>query len=171
MASSKSPDIAEIDELNPMGTDGFEFVEYAAPDPAALGSLFEHMGFVRVAKHRSKDVSLYRQGDVNFILNAEKDAFAHSFFLMHGPSVCALAFRVGDARSAIERALRYKAQTFRGKVGPNELVIPAIRGLEGSLLYLVDHGGQGGTIYDVDFVAESAVETTACGLTRIDHVS
>ena len=75
-----------------MGTDGFEFVEYAAPDPAALGTLFEHMGFVRVARHRSKDVSLYRQGDVNFILNAEKDSFAQGFARVHGPSICAIAF-------------------------------------------------------------------------------
>ena len=152
---------------------GFEFIEFAVDTETRprLTEMFDAMGFAHVATHRSKDVTLHRQGDVNLILNAEKDSFAHSFFLMHGPSVCALAFRVGDARSAIERALRYKAQTFRGKVGPNELVIPAVRGLEGSLLYLVDRGGQGGTIYDVDFVAESAVETTSCGLTRIDHVS
>ena len=74
-----------------MGTDGFEFVEYAAPDPAALGTLFEHMGFARVARHRSKDVSLYRQGDVNFIVNAEKDSFAQGFARVHGPSICAIA--------------------------------------------------------------------------------
>jgi 4-hydroxyphenylpyruvate dioxygenase len=116
-------------------------------------------------------VTLHRQGDVNLILNAEKDAFAHSFFLLHGPSVCALAFRVDDARGAIERALHYKAQTFRGRVGPNELVIPAIRGLDGSLIYLVDRAGAAGTIYDVDFVAEPAKSDASCGLTRIDHVS
>ncbi len=103
------------------------------------------------------------------ILNAEKDAFAHSFFLLHGPSVCALAFRVDDARNALERALRYKAQTFRGKVGPNELVIPAIRGLEGSLIYLVDRAA--GAFYDVDFVPEPAGAAAACGLTKVDHVS
>jgi 4-hydroxyphenylpyruvate dioxygenase len=133
--------------------------------------MFDAMGFVHVGTHRSKDVTLHRQGDVNLIVNAEKDSFAHSFFLLHGPSVCALAFRVGDARGAVERALRYKAQTFRGRVGPNELVIPAIRGLEGSLIYLVDRTGAAGTIYDVDFTAESAVETASCGLTRLDHVS
>jgi 4-hydroxyphenylpyruvate dioxygenase len=151
---------------------GFEFIEFAVDSETRprLTTMFDAMGFTHVGTHRSKDVTLHRQGDVNLILNAEKDSFAHSFFLLHGPSVCALAFRVGDARSAIERALRYKAQTFRGKVGPNELVIPAVRGLEGSLLYLVDRG-QSSTIYDVDFVAESAVETTSCGLTRLDHVS
>ena len=90
MATIKDPEVAEIDDVNPMGTDGFEFVEYAAPDPAALGTLFGHMGFVKVAKHRSKDVSLYRQGDVNFIVNAEKDSFAQGFARVHGPSICAI---------------------------------------------------------------------------------
>jgi 4-hydroxyphenylpyruvate dioxygenase len=152
---------------------GFEFIEFAVDTETRpqLTEMFDAMGFAHVGTHRSKDVTLHRQGDVNLILNSEKDAFAHSFFLLHGPSVCALAFRVGDARSAIERALRYKAQTFRGKVGPNELVISAIRGLEGSLIYLVDRGEAQGTIYDVDFVAEPARDAGACGLTRIDHVS
>jgi 4-hydroxyphenylpyruvate dioxygenase len=153
---------------------GFEFIEFAvdAETRPRLTAMFDAMGFAQVGTHRSKDVTLHRQGDVNLILNAEKDSFAHSFFLMHGPSVCALAFRVGDARGAVERALRYKAQTFRGKVGPNELVIPAIRGLEGSLIYLVDRGGPSGTIYEVDFLAEPAAPQAApCGLTRIDHVS
>jgi len=153
---------------------GFEFIEFAvdAETRPRLTAMFDAMGFAQVGTHRSKDVTLHRQGDVNLILNAEKDSFAHSFFLMHGPSVCALAFRVGDARGAVERALRYKAQTFRGKVGPNELVIPAIRGLEGSLIYLVDRGGPSGTIYEVAFLAEPAAPQAApCGLTRIDHVS
>jgi 4-hydroxyphenylpyruvate dioxygenase len=152
---------------------GFEFIEFAvdAETRPRLTQMFDSMGFAHVGTHRSKDVTLHRQGDVNLILNAEKDSFAYSFFLLHGPSVCALAFGVGNARGAVERALRYKAQTFRGRVGPNELVIPAIRGLEGSLIYLVDRTGAAGTIYDVDFVAEPLVETSACGLTKIDHVS
>ena len=151
---------------------GFEFIEFAvdAETRPRLTQMFDAMGFAHAGTHRSKDVTLHRQGDVNLILNAEKDAFAHSFFLLHGPSVCALAFRVDDARRALERALRYKAQTFRGKVGPNELVIPAIRGLEGSLIYLVDRGANG-TIYDVDFVAEPAPDPSSCGLTGLDHVS
>src|SRR6266480_875791 len=85
---------------NPLGTDGFEFIEYAAPDPAALGRLFEQMGFSAVAKHRSKNVLLYRQGDVNFIVNAEPNSFAQSFARVHGPSICAIAFRVRDAAYA-----------------------------------------------------------------------
>jgi 4-hydroxyphenylpyruvate dioxygenase len=153
---------------------GVEFIEFAvdAETRPRLTGMFDAMGFAHVATHRSKDVTLYRQGDINFILNAEKDSFAHSFFLLHGPSVCALAFGVDDARRAVERALRYKAQTFRGRVGANELVIPAIRGLEGSLIYLVDRGGSDGTIYDVDFVAEAdGSASTACALNSVDHVS
>jgi 4-hydroxyphenylpyruvate dioxygenase len=79
---------------NPLGTDGFEFVEYAAPDPAALGRLFEQMGFTAVEKHRAKNVRLYRQGDINFVVNAEPDSFAQAFARVHGPSICAIAFRV-----------------------------------------------------------------------------
>ena len=79
---------------NPMGTDGFEFVEYTAPDPAALADLFERMGFAATARHRSKNVTLYQQGDVNFILDLEPASFAQSFAHVHGPSVCAFALRV-----------------------------------------------------------------------------
>ena len=105
MASIREFDSAASDATNPMGTDGFEFVEYAAPDPAALGALFETMGFVKVAQHRSKDVSLYRQGDVNFIVNAEKDSFAQGFARVHGPSICAIALRVKNSAQAYKRAL------------------------------------------------------------------
>ena len=85
---------------NPMGTDGFKFVEYTAPDTKALGALFESMGFSAVAKHRSKNVLLYKQGEINFIVNAEPDSFAQSFARVHGPSVCAFGIRVRDAAAA-----------------------------------------------------------------------
>lgn len=90
---------------NPMGTDGFEFIEFAAPDPAALGALFETMGFKAVAKHRHKSVTLYRQGGVNFIINAETDSFAQRFARLHGPSICAIAFRVDNAAHAYNLSL------------------------------------------------------------------
>ncbi|HZB93100.1 MAG TPA: 4-hydroxyphenylpyruvate dioxygenase, partial [Stellaceae bacterium] len=102
---------------NPMGTDGFEFVEYTAPDPDALGLLFERLGFAAVARHRSKRVTLYRQGDVNFIVNGEPESFAQAFTRLHGPSVCAIAFRVRNAAQAYERALRLGARPVEGKVG------------------------------------------------------
>src|SRR5471032_2032202 len=109
MAIISDPKSLEIDAVNPMGTDGFEFVEYTAPDPAALGALFESMGFVKVAKHRSKDVSLFRQGDVNFIINAEPDSFAQGFARVHGPSICAMAFRVKDAALAYRKTVEQGA--------------------------------------------------------------
>jgi 4-hydroxyphenylpyruvate dioxygenase len=123
---------------NPMGTAGFEFVEYAAPDPQALGALFEQMGFSAIARHRHKDVTLYRQGDINFIINAEPDSFAQRFARKHGPSICAIALRVEDAAYAYQRALSLGAWGFDHKAGPMELNIPAIKGIGDSLIYLVD---------------------------------
>jgi 4-hydroxyphenylpyruvate dioxygenase len=157
---------------NPMSTDGFEFVEYAATDTAALGRSFERMGFSAVARHRSKNVTLYRQGDVNFIVNGEPESFAQAFARLHGPSVCAIAFRVRDAAKAYERALALGARAVQGKVGPMELNIPAIEGIGGSLIYLVDRYGDH-TIYDVDFVplTESEERPAGVGLVAIDHLT
>jgi 4-hydroxyphenylpyruvate dioxygenase len=156
---------------NPMGTDGFEFVEYTGPDPRALAALFQRMGFVAAARHRSKAVTLYKQGDVNFILNAEPESFAQAFARLHGPSVCAIAFRVADAAKAYERAISLGAKPVHGKVGPMELNIPAIEGIGGSLIYLVDRYGEH-TIYDVDFVPLiEAKAPPGVGLTRIDHLT
>jgi len=164
---------AEAQSLNPMGTDGFEFVEYTAPDTKALGRLFESLGFAAVAKHRSKDVTLYRQGDVNFIVNAEPDSFAQAFAKVHGPSACAMAFRVKDAAAAFKRAVALGAQPFHGKVGPMELNIPAIQGIGGSLIYLVDRYGADTSIYDIDFrpLPGVAERPKGAGLAYIDHLT
>ncbi|VTU37385.1 4-hydroxyphenylpyruvate dioxygenase [Variovorax sp. PBL-H6] len=172
---------------NPMGTDGFEFIEYAAPDPIAMGQVFERMGFKAVAKHRHKNVLLYRQGTINFIVNAEPDSFAQRFARQHGPSVCAIAFRVQDAKAAYERATSLGAWGFADKAGPGELNIPAIKGIGDSLIYLVDrwrgkNGSQPGDIgnigfYDVDFealpglTALQALAPEGNGLTYIDHLT
>ena len=173
---------------NPMGTDGFEFIEFAAPDPAALGALFTSMGFTAVARHRHKNVTLYRQGDVNFIINAEQDAFAQRFARLHGPSICAIAFRVKDAAFAYQRALELGAWGFDNKAGPMELNIPAIKGIGDSLIYFVDRWqGKNGaapgeigniSIYDVDFVPLLDAEGKPVpstpkghGLTYIDHLT
>lgn len=166
---------------NPMGTDGFEFIEYAAPDPVALGQLFQSMGFSAVARHRNKDVTLYRQGEINFIVNAEPDSFAQRFARLHGPSICAIAFRVADAAKAYQRALDLGAWGFNSQSGPMELNIPAIKGIGDSLIYFVDRwrgkpgcvlGGIGDiSIYDVDFVALDGNKPSECGLTYIDHLT
>jgi 4-hydroxyphenylpyruvate dioxygenase len=171
-AETRAP-AGPIDAVNPLGTDGFEFVEYTAPDPKALGALFVAMGFVAVARHRSKDVTLYRQGDVNFIVNAEPDSFAQAFARVHGPSACAMAFRVKDAAAAYERALARGAKPFKSPVGPMELAIPAIKGIGGSLIYLVDRYGPAGSIYDVDFrpVRGADQAPAGVGLRGIDHLT
>lgn len=157
---------------NPLGTDGFEFVEYAAPNPELLRDLFTRLGFPVVARHRSKDVTLHRQGDVNFIINAEKDSFAQKFAAEHGPCACAMAFRVKDAKLAFERAVEMGAKPVANTVGPMELNIPCIEGIGGSRLYLVDRFGDK-TIYDVDFVAVEGADTpvVGAGLTYLDHLT
>ena len=168
---------------NPMGTDGFEFIEYAAPDPAAMGAVFERMGFKPIAKHRHKDVTLYRQGGINFIINAEPDSFAQRFARQHGPSVCAIAFRVQDAKAAYERAIRLGAWGYANTAGPGELNIPAIKGIGDSIIYFIDrwrgkNGAKDGDIgnigfFDVDFEPLPGAELNPIGhgLTYIDHLT
>jgi len=158
---------------NPMGTDGFEFVEFAHPDPARLASLFEKMGFVAVARHRSKDVTLYRQGEVNYVLNAEPHSFAADFQKAHGPSVCCIGFRVVDAAKAMRRAVSLGAKPVVFGVGPMELNIPAIEGVGGSLIYFVDRYGEQGSIWDIDFrwIGERDPRPVGVGLTEIDHLT
>jgi len=168
---------------NPMGTDGFEFIEYAAPDPQALGALFERMGFTAIARHRHKHVLLYRQGEINFIVNAEPDSFAQRFARLHGPSICAIAFRVADAKAAYERAVALGAWGYANTAAPGELNIPAIKGIGDSLIYFVDrwrgkHGAREGEIgnigfYDVDFepLPGATLNRPGFGLTGIDHLT
>ena len=157
-------------EINPMGTDGFEFVEYTAPDPQLLRGLFERLGFPVVARHRSKNVTLHSQGDINFVINAESGSFGQRFAQAHGPSVCAMAFRVRDAAAAFERAIQLGAEPHRAQVGPMELNIPAIVGIGGSLIYFVDRYGDR-SIYDVDFKPVNVQPLERAGLVEIDHLT
>jgi 4-hydroxyphenylpyruvate dioxygenase len=163
----------QVSDINPMGTDGFEFVEFTGPDIAHLEATFASLGFVPVARHRSKQVTLWRQGDINFIVNAEPESFAQSFQKVHGPSACAMAFRVADAAQAYARAIALGAKPVTAKVGPMELNIPAIEGIGGSLLYFVDRYGEHGSIYDVDFrwLGERDPKPAGNGLTVIDHLT
>jgi 4-hydroxyphenylpyruvate dioxygenase len=158
---------------NPVGTDGFEFVEYTALDVGALHALFERMGFRAVAKHRSKNVTLFTQGGVNFVVNAEPDSHGSRFAKAHGPSACAMAFRVKDAAHAYKTLIAKGATPFQNQVGPMELNIPAIEGIGGSVIYLVDRYGDH-TIYDVDFVPTDPAKGfrhEGAGLAEIDHVT
>lgn len=164
---------AVISDENPMGTDGFEFVEFAHSEPEKLGVLLEVMGFSAVARHRSKNVTLYRQGDVNFVLNSEPDSFAAEFAKIHGPSACAMGFRVADAANAYRLALAKGARPLASHVGPMELNIPAIEGIGGALIYLVDRYGDSGSIWDVDFrwLGQPDPSPFGAGLITIDHLT
>ena len=156
---------------NPMGTDGFEFVEYTAPDAELLRTLFERLGFPVAARHRSKNVTLHRQGDINFIINSEPDSFGQAFARTHGPSACAMAFRVENAAKAWRRALDLGGKPGPATAGPMELNIPSIEGIGGSLIYLVDRYGDR-SIYDVDFrPVEAAGARASAGLEYIDHLT
>ena len=157
---------------NPLGTDGFEFVEYTSKRPEDLARLFVRLGFSAVGRHRSKDVVLYRQGGINFILNAEPDSQAEHFTEIHGPSANAMAFRVADAGKAFAELVEGGATPIESGAGPMELHIPAIEGIGGSLIYLVDRYGEQ-SIYDVDFkpIPGADLRPAGVGLTCIDHLT
>ncbi len=157
---------------NPIGTDGFEFVEFTAPEPEKVARYFEAMGFTAVARHRSKNVVRYKQGDINFILNMEPSGQPAAFRGAHGPSANAMAFRVKDAARALKEAIARGAEPVDSPIGPMELDIPAIKGIGGVNVYLVDrYGAQ--TIYDVDFKPIDGADEAknAAGLSYIDHLT
>ena len=157
---------------NPLGTDGFEFIEYTSKKPEELAQLFEKLGFAEIAKHRSKRVTLYRQGEINFILNSEPESQAEQFTQIHGPSANAMAFRVKDATKAVKMLVDSGAVLIESGAGPMELNIPAIEGIGGSLIYLVDRYGEQ-SIYDIDFKPISGVNQNppGVGLSYIDHLT
>ena len=158
---------------NPMGLDGFEFVEFAAPRPGVLEPVFEALGFEAVARHRSKQVTLYRQGGINFVLNQEPASHAAYFAQEHGPSACGMAFRVKDSHLAYNRALELGAQPIDIPTGPMELRLPAIKGIGGAPLYLIDRYAPGNSIYDIDFEFFDDVNRypEGCGFKEIDHLT
>jgi len=158
---------------NPAGLMGFEFVEFASPQAGQLETLFETMGFSLVARHRSKNVLLYRQGQINFIVNNEPRSAAAYFAAEHGPSACGLAFRVKDAHKAYAHVLALGAQPLEIPTGPMELRLPAIKGIGGAPLYLIDRFEPGRSIYDIDFEWVDGVEThpEGHGLKLIDHLT
>lgn len=163
---------ATISAANPMGTDGFEFVEFACSDSDQPGALFELMGFSAVARHPSQNVTLYRQGDVNYVVNAEPDSFAMEFAASHGPSACAMGFRVVDAGHAFDRAVALGAKPASREARPAALNIPAIEGVGGALIYFVDRYGDKGSIWD-DFtwIAKREPAPAGVGLDYIDHLT
>jgi 4-hydroxyphenylpyruvate dioxygenase len=158
---------------NPLGLDGFEFIEFCAPQKGIIEPVFEAMSFTRVAQHRSKDVHLWRQGEINLIVNYEPGSHASFFGAEHGPSACGMAFRVKNAAKAYDEAIARGAEPVESKTGPMELRIPAIRGIGGALIYLVDRYGDDLSIYDIDFVYLDGVDRhpEGAGFHIIDHLT
>jgi len=152
---------------------GLEFIEFAVDEAMAqeLAALFAALGFRHAGQHRSKSVALWRQGGINLVLNSEQEGFAHAAYLMHGPCVCAFGLRVADAATAMDRAERLLAQSFRQAVGPGELEIPAIRGVGGSLIYFTEPKGDLGRVWEIEFAPVPASAAADAGLTRIDHIA
>jgi 4-hydroxyphenylpyruvate dioxygenase len=155
--------------------DGIAFLEFAVDAEAAagLGALLERLGFPPPAQHRSKQVTLYRQGDINVILNAEPDSFARSYFEVHGPALCATGLRTQDEVQALGRATALNAPRFEGRIGPHELTIPAVRSVDGSLLYFVGHGGESGRSFEADFdlSTPNGRPRGGAGLQSVDHLA
>jgi 4-hydroxyphenylpyruvate dioxygenase len=164
---------AVISADNPMGTDGFVFVEYAHLDPQALHALFGLMGYAPVARHRAKKITVYRQGDINYLVNEEPGTHGFDFVAAHGPCAPSMAFRVVDARAAYDRALSLGAEP--ADISPVQKTLdgPAIKGIGGSLLYFVDRYGAKGSPYDSEFEWLGAKDPRpeGAGLHYIDHLT
>ncbi|OYY71313.1 MAG: 4-hydroxyphenylpyruvate dioxygenase [Sphingomonadales bacterium 28-55-16] len=158
---------------NPLGLDGFEFIEFSAPEKGLLEPVFERMGFSRIARHRSKDVDLWRQGEINLIANYEPKSPAAYFAAEHGPSACGMAFRVKNARVAYDQAMARGAEPVETRTGPMELRLPAIRGIGGAMIYLVDRYGDALSIYDIDFDYLPGIDRNpvGAGFKIIDHLT
>jgi 4-hydroxyphenylpyruvate dioxygenase len=158
---------------NPLGLDGFEFIEFCAPIKGMLEPVFAAMGFAQVAHHRSKDVQLWRQGGINLIANYEKHSPAWYFAAEHGASACGMGWRVKDAATAYAAALERGAEPVESRTGPMELRLPGFRGIGGSIIYLIDRYGDDLSIYDIDFVYEAGAvrNPVGAGLQIIDHLT
>jgi 4-hydroxyphenylpyruvate dioxygenase len=161
---------------NPAGLDGFEFIEFSAPEKGHLEKVFETIGFTKVARHRSKDVELWRQGGINLITNYEPKSPAWYFSREHGPSACGMGFRVRDARKAYDHLLAQGAEPVEMRTGPMELHIPGIRGIGNSIIYLIDRYDTGKnelSIYDIDFEYLPGVDSQpkGAGFKLVDHLT
>jgi 4-hydroxyphenylpyruvate dioxygenase len=165
--------VAQITEENPAGTDGFGFVEYAHPEPVELHSLFRLMGFEAVAKHRSKAITLYRQGDVNYLVNEEPGSHATKFAADHGPCASSMAFRVVDAKHAYERAIANGAEPADAAGGSRAMDVPAVKGIDGLLLYFLDMYGTKGSAFEAEFewLRTRDPQPKGDGLYYLDHLT
>ena len=161
-----------ITDINPMGTDGFEFVEFASAEPEALHQLFRSFGFHATARHKHKDITLYTQGDIRFLVNGEASSFGRSFYETHGPCACSFGIRVADAGYAFDRAMASGAEAGESEFNNDGQSVPCIKGVGDSLLYLVDHYGEDGCIFDEEFEFSGDTDVDAgVGLELLDHLT
>lgn len=160
-----------ISEDNPAGTDGFEFVEFAHEDPTVLEELFSKMGYAKVAQHKSKAISLWRQGDINYLINGEPGSFGQKFVAQHGPCAPSMAWRVVDAQHALNHAIKNGAEEYKGD--DKVLDAPAIVGIGGSLLYFIDQFGDKGSAYEREFswLEEHNPKPLGVGFYYLDHLT
>ncbi|MEO5829638.1 MAG: 4-hydroxyphenylpyruvate dioxygenase [Rhodanobacter sp.] len=161
---------------NPMGIDGFEFVEFAAPAGRAseLRDLFTRMGFTAVLKHKARAITVYRQNGVNLLLNEDPDSFAADFAAKHGPSACGFAIRFKKpSAEVLATVLGNGGEAIDHKQGSKAVSTPVIKGIGDCMLYLVDRYGSAGTVYDADYAPIEGVEQNPAGfgLTFIDHLT
>lgn len=166
--------VSLFDPPAPADTKGIAFIEFAVDEKShrTLARYLESLGFSRLGRHRTKDVELYGQGDIRLVLNGERDSIAHSFFLLHGPSVCALAFEVDDPLLALGRAEAYGCQRLEGRLGPNEVPIPGTRAIDGTLIYFNERDAAGNLTFEADFAMDPAPKKKRASLgTRIDHIA
>ncbi len=166
--------VSLFDPPAPADTRGIAFIEFAVDEKShrSLARFLTSLGFARLGKHRSKDVELYGQGEIRLVLNGERESIAHSFFLLHGPSVCALAFEVDDPLRALGRAEAYGCQRLEGRLGQNEVPIPGTRALDGTLIYFNERGPDGALTFEADFVLDTPSKKKKPSLvSRIDHIA
>jgi 4-hydroxyphenylpyruvate dioxygenase len=164
---------AQISKHNPMGTDGFEFVEYAHPQPEKLHQLFKLMHFTPTARHKTKKITVYQQGTVSYLVNEEPGSHGFNFVSKHGPCAPSMAFRVVDAKHAYERAISLGAVPADEMEGGKTLQVPAITGIGGSLLYFVERYGDKGSAYDEEFdwLGVRDPQPEGVGLYYLDHLT
>lgn len=159
-------------EENPIGLDGFEFIEFTGPNPQMFRDLFKKFGFTLIAKHKSKDIELFRQNGINFLLNNDRQSFAREFSDQHGPSICSTGFRVRNAEKAFQSAVSRGARPYPGTARACVLEnTPAVYGIGDSIIYFIEAYGGKGTAYDSEFNYTSDKSPRGYNLEVIDHLT
>jgi 4-hydroxyphenylpyruvate dioxygenase len=159
---------SKITDENPAGTDGFEFVEFAHPEPDKLRALFARMGYEKTAKHKTKDIELWQQGDITYLINAEPGSFAERFVAEHGPCASSMGWRVVDAQHAFDHAVSKGGEPYLGD--DKAMDVPAIKGIGGSLIYFIDQYYDTSP-YNTEFEWLAQSKPKGVGFHYLDHLT